>query len=63
MAATRNAQLRRGTPLSLTPQPKPLISLEEWEAKAPLDDQQLSSVNAIKLASELVPLPLKVGSP
>ena len=53
---------RGGAPasLSLTPQPKPTISVEEWEAKAPLSDLHLRSINAIKLASEKVPLPLKV---
>ena len=54
---------RRGgapTSLSLAPQPKLTISVEEWEAKAPLSDLHLRSVNAIKLASEKVPLPLKV---
>jgi hypothetical protein len=54
---------RGGAPasLSLTPQPtKPTISVEEWEAKAPLSDIHLRSINAIKLASEKVPLPLKV---
>lgn len=54
---------RRGgapAPLPLTPHPKPTISVEEWEAKAPLSDLHLRSINAIKLASEKVPLPLKV---
>jgi hypothetical protein len=54
---------RRGgapTSLSLTPQPKLTISVEEWEAKAPLSDLHLRSINAIRLASEKVPLPLKV---
>ena len=53
---------RVGAPASLplTPQPKPTISVEEWEAKAPLSDLHLRSINAIKLASEKVPLPLKV---
>jgi conserved oligomeric Golgi complex subunit 3 len=46
--------------LSLTPQPKLTISVEEWEAKAPLSELHLRSINAIKLASEKVPLPLKV---
>ena len=53
---------RGGAPvaLSLTPHPKPTISVEEWEAKAPLSDLQLRSINTIKVASEKVPLPLKV---
>ncbi|KAF8149366.1 Sec34-like family-domain-containing protein [Crassisporium funariophilum] len=54
--------VRRGpTPasISLTPQPKPTISLEEWEAKAPLGDLQIRSINAIKASTEKVPLPLK----
>ena len=52
---------RRGTPaISLTPKPKPNISVEEWEAKAPLGDIEVRSVNAVKSASERVPLPPKV---
>ena len=53
---------RGGAPasLALTPQSKLTISVEEWEAKAPLSDLHLRSINAIKLASEKVPLPLKV---
>ncbi|KDQ55621.1 hypothetical protein JAAARDRAFT_59617 [Jaapia argillacea MUCL 33604] len=50
---------RVGIPPSMSPHPKPVISVEEWESKAPLDDLQLRSVNIIKLAGERAPLPLK----
>ncbi|KAL1752519.1 Sec34-like family-domain-containing protein [Schizophyllum commune] len=54
---------RRGTPaISLTPKPKPNISVEEWEAKAPLGDIEVRSVNAVKSASERVPLPPKFST-
>ncbi|TFK18300.1 Sec34-domain-containing protein [Coprinopsis marcescibilis] len=35
------------------------LSVEEWEANAPLTDLQIRSVNAIKAASENAPFPLK----
>jgi hypothetical protein len=38
----------------------PVISVEDWEAKAPLGDLQVRSVNLLKTASEKAPLPLKV---
>ncbi|KAF8557664.1 Sec34-domain-containing protein [Imleria badia] len=62
MSAVRpGAQRRPAAPPTPTLQPKPQISLEEWEAKAPLSDLALKSVAAIKVASEKSPLPLKVG--
>jgi hypothetical protein len=39
---------------------KHTISTEEWEAKAPLLDSAMKSINAIKVASENRPLPPKV---
>ncbi|KZT22200.1 Sec34-domain-containing protein [Neolentinus lepideus HHB14362 ss-1] len=55
-----NATRRAGTPVTVpSPHPKAVISLEEWEAKAPLGELEIKSVNAIKTASERVPLPLK----
>ncbi|TRM70359.1 Sec34-like family-domain-containing protein [Schizophyllum amplum] len=58
--ASRGAS-RRGTPtISLTTKPKPNISVEEWEAKAPLGEIEIRSVGAVKAASERVPLPPKV---
>ncbi|KIJ68059.1 hypothetical protein HYDPIDRAFT_107669 [Hydnomerulius pinastri MD-312] len=60
MSAIRpNAQRIPATPPTLTPQAKPQISLEEWEAKAPLSDIALKSIAAVKAASEKTPLPLK----
>ncbi|KAK7005778.1 Sec34-domain-containing protein [Favolaschia claudopus] len=56
---TRQTQ-RKGTapPLS-TPQPKPALNVEEWEAKAPLTDREVTSVGILKTASEKIPLPYK----
>lgn len=63
MAAVRSVSQRRpAAPPTPILQPKPQISLEEWEAKAPLSDLALKSVAAIKTASERSPLPLKVST-
>jgi len=52
---------RAGTiPAPSTPQSKPQLTIESWEAKAPLSDLALKSVAAVKAASEKTPLPLKV---
>ncbi|TFK44055.1 Sec34-domain-containing protein [Crucibulum laeve] len=56
-SSNRNAGRRGPPPLSV--QQKQVISIEEWEAKAPLGDVELRSVAAIKAASEQKPLPLK----
>jgi conserved oligomeric Golgi complex subunit 3 len=53
---------RRIQTQTLAPTPsKPTISVEEWEAKAPLLDSAMKSINIIKAASENRPLPLKVS--
>ena len=64
---TSNRPQRKGqtpVPLPLHPSPAPaskqVISVEEWEAKAPLGDLETRSINAIKAAAEKVPYPLKV---
>ena len=57
MAASRPAQ-RRGPPAHLATQT--VITVEDWEGKAPLSDVETRSVNLIKAASERVPLPVKV---
>ena len=44
-----------------TQQLKVQITLEEWEARAPLSDLALRSVATVQAASEKVPLPLKVS--
>ena len=65
MASSRTGHRRGATPATLSPHPKPALSLEEWEARAPLGDLEIKSVNALKLAGEKVPLPnlrTKVGS-
>ncbi|KAI0338277.1 Sec34-domain-containing protein [Trametopsis cervina] len=54
MAAKRPTTL---TPSS--PRPKPTLSLEEWESKAPLSDTENRSVNLLKAASERTSLPVK----
>ncbi|KAJ7057953.1 Sec34-like family-domain-containing protein [Mycena amicta] len=55
MASTR--QSRRGPTLQT---PKPVVlNVEEWEAKAPLSDREISSVGALRVACERVPLPAK----
>ncbi|KAF9227177.1 Sec34-domain-containing protein [Gyrodon lividus] len=58
-AARPSTQRRPVAPPTPTPQAKPQISLEEWDAKAPLSDLALKSVAVIKAASEKTPLPLK----
>jgi hypothetical protein len=45
---------------TMSPHPRPTISMEDWEAKAPLGDAQLRSIAAVKAAAEHLPLPLKV---
>jgi hypothetical protein len=37
------------------PHPKPTLTIEEWEAKAPLGDTETKSIAAIKTASERGP--------
>jgi hypothetical protein len=62
MASTgRSAQRRSVAPAQLTTQPKNTLSVEDWEAKAPLSDLETRSINLIKAASEKVPLPAKVA--
>jgi hypothetical protein len=60
MASSRPAQ-RRAAPAQLTTQPKNILSVEDWEAKAPLSDLETRSINLIKAATEKVPLPAKVA--
>lgn len=52
---------RSAASTSLAPQTKPTLSVEEWEAKAPLNDVETRSIAEIKSASEHVPLPSKVS--
>ncbi|KAI0644707.1 Sec34-domain-containing protein [Trametes meyenii] len=44
---------------TLTPAPKPTISVEEWEASAPLGDLEVKSVNYVQAASDRAALPPK----
>ncbi len=44
------------------PHAKPIITMEEWEAKAPLGEVEIRSVNFVKAASEKTPLPSKASS-
>ncbi|KAG6840935.1 hypothetical protein C0991_003193 [Blastosporella zonata] len=62
MASSRPGPRRGAAPTPLAPQPKPTISVEEWEAKAPLDDLHIRSIAEIKSASEQIPLPSKFSS-
>lgn len=48
---------RSGTPLAS----KSVITLEEWERLAPLDDGQLQSINAVKERFAERPLPENVS--
>lgn len=57
MASSRPSQVRR--PPAIAPARK-TISVEEWEEKAPLGDLELRSINALKVANEKIPLPLRV---
>ncbi|KAG9220431.1 hypothetical protein CCMSSC00406_0003887 [Pleurotus cornucopiae] len=63
MASTRSAPRRAPTNLSSPSpsqlRPPPVISVEEWESKAPLGELETRSVALIKEASEKLPLPLK----
>lgn len=62
MSTARPAvQRRTAAPIAPAQQPKTQITLEEWEAKAPLSDLALKSVTAIQMAMESAPLPLKVS--
>lgn len=62
MSSNRPSPRRAAAPAQLTTQQKPTITItmEEWEAKAPLSDIETQSINALKAASERVPLPFKV---
>jgi len=51
MASSRQGQSKRAART---------ISLEEWDAKAPLNDLELASINALKAANTVIPLPLSV---
>lgn len=50
---------RTAAPTSLTPHAKPVITVEEWETKAPLDDTETRSVNRLKALTEKAALPPK----
>jgi len=60
MSSGRTAQRRGTTPIHLSTHPKPVISVEDWEAKAPLGELETRSVSVIKAASEKASLPSKV---
>jgi hypothetical protein len=61
-AMASRSVVRRGTTTAhLSTQPNPSISVEDWEAKAPLGELETRSVSLIKTASERAPLPLKVA--
>ena len=60
MAAPRAAQRRPQAPSSLSPHPKQMISVEDWETKAPLDELQARSVASLKRVCGERRLPFKV---
>ena len=62
MTSTRAPPRRNQTLLPVPTPARPTISVEEWEAKAPLLDSAMKSINAVKVASENRPLPPKVCS-
>ncbi|KAF8882705.1 Sec34-like family-domain-containing protein [Infundibulicybe gibba] len=55
---------RRPVPsqLSVSAEQRPTVNVEEWEAMAPLSELAVKSINAIKAASEVPPLPFKFSS-
>ncbi|KAJ7731297.1 Sec34-like family-domain-containing protein [Mycena maculata] len=57
--SARQTQRRGTTPALHSPQPKRALNVEEWEAKAPLTDREITSVGILKTASEIAPLPYK----
>ncbi|KAJ7145893.1 Sec34-like family-domain-containing protein [Mycena epipterygia] len=57
--AARQAQRRGTTPILQPHSSKPVLNVEEWEAKAPLTDREITSVGILKSASEVAPLPYK----
>lgn len=61
--ASGTAARRPPVHTSLSPHPKTVVSVEEWEAKAPLGDIETRSVSLIKAASERTALPFKVCLP
>ncbi|KZP22300.1 Sec34-domain-containing protein [Athelia psychrophila] len=61
MAANRAGNRRGAAPLAL-PTLKLALSVEEWESRAPLGDAAIKSVNALKAAGEIIPLPLKFSA-
>jgi hypothetical protein len=58
--APSRKQTSNANAMHLSPHPKPGISVEEWESKAPLGEIELRSIAAVKAAGEHLPLPLKV---
>lgn len=63
--STAKSAVQRRTGDSAVPAHPPTtqITLEEWEARAPLSDLALRSVAAVQAASEQPPLPLKSSIP
>ena len=59
--ANRDRGVQRRAPVSvpLSPHP-PILSIEDWEAKAPIGDVEMRSISLLRAASEKIPLPFKV---
>ncbi|KAF7972543.1 hypothetical protein HWV62_17744 [Athelia sp. TMB] len=60
--ATGRASNRRGAAPVAISTPRPALSVEEWESRATLGDLAIKSVNALKAAGEIIPLPLKFSA-
>lgn len=62
MTSRPSSRRAAAPPNTLSSQPRPVLSVEEWEAKAPLDEIQNRSVASVKVAVDNVPYPLKFSS-
>lgn len=60
MSSSRTQQRRAGPSLVPSPHPKPTLTIDQWDSKAPLNDTQVRCVGALKDACARRPLPLKV---
>jgi hypothetical protein len=57
--SNRGVQRRAPVSVPLSPHP-PTLSIEDWEAKAPIGDVEIRSISLLRTASEQIPLPFKV---
>ncbi|KAF7300708.1 RRM domain-containing protein [Mycena chlorophos] len=57
MAAAARQQQRRAP--TMQPARAVVLNMEDWEAKAPLNDREIASVGTLRVACERIPLPSK----